>query len=59
MIKTLFVNGCSWTEGHMLHIDPEVSRISAERGYVINDMFSVGKRRSNNVLSVQRDIQST
>ncbi len=43
MIKTLFVNGCSWTEGHMLHIDPEVSRISAEQGYVINDMFSVVK----------------
>lgn len=43
MIKTLFVNGCSWTEGHMLHLDPEVDKLSSEQGYVINDVFSVFK----------------
>lgn len=43
MIKTLFVNGCSWTEGHMLHLDPEVHKLSREQGYVINDVFSVFK----------------
>ena len=43
MIKTLFVNGCSWTEGHMLHLDPEVNKLVSEQGYTINDIFSVFK----------------
>jgi hypothetical protein len=43
MIKTLFVNGCSWTEGHMLHLDSEVNKLVSEQGYVINDIFSVVK----------------
>ena len=43
MIKTLFVNGCSWTEGHLLHLDPEVKKYSTEQGYDIKDTFSVFK----------------
>ena len=33
MIKTLFVNGCSWTEGHMLHLDSEVNKLVSEEVY--------------------------
>ena len=35
MIKTLFVNGCSWTEGHMLHLDPEVHKLSREQKSIL------------------------
>jgi len=43
MIKTLFVNGCSWTEGHLLHLDPTVHNISTEQGYTIDSPLSVFK----------------
>lgn len=43
MIKTLFVNGCSWTEGHMLHLDPEVDKLISKQGYVVNNALSVFK----------------
>lgn len=36
MIDTLFVNGCSWTEGHLLEEEPEVLKYSHELGYIID-----------------------
>jgi hypothetical protein len=43
MIKTLFVNGCSWTEGHMLHFDPIVHDITVQQGYEIKGPLTVLK----------------
>ena len=43
MIKNLFVNGCSWVEGHMLHLDPAVHNIFIEQGYEIRDTLAVFK----------------
>lgn len=46
MIDTLYVNGCSWTEGHLLHNDPP-ARIYAESiGYSFpnpKDLFFANK----------------
>jgi hypothetical protein len=38
MIETLYLNGCSWTEGHLLHEEPHIMEYGRSIGY---DFFNV------------------
>ena len=44
MINTLFVNGCSWTEGYLLHEEPHVKEYAATLGY---EFFGVLEAKKN------------
>ncbi len=39
MIKTLFVNGCSWTEGHLLEEEPEVVEYAKSIGIELLPLY--------------------
>jgi hypothetical protein len=43
MIDTLYVNGCSWTEGHLLQEQEEVRNYAASLGYDFHTQYEIKK----------------
>lgn len=43
MIETLYVNGCSWTEGHLLHEESHIMEYGQSIGYEFHDIWSATK----------------
>lgn len=43
MIKTLYVNGCSWTEGHLLEEQQETRDYAKQQGYDFVSKFEIKK----------------